>query len=259
MRILSFLNLPAEYGKLVGTSQGIYRQRKPSEKWKKIPGAIGLRTVFSLALDPSSPTVYAGTDRGLYRTSLSAMNFRMPPAYRLTPKVWCIASQPKTPGLVYAGTSLGLIRSYDKGTTWNVISAYGLPANLIIESVAISPADPEHFFAGTSGGLFESKNGGVNWSRLSDRQTGISVSSVIFLDDSGKRILSADKASGGVSYSQDGGETWEIFFDKDFTSPVYCVTRHPQKPSQVYLGTRSDGVYRLTLPLDSLSLRSRAD
>jgi photosystem II stability/assembly factor-like uncharacterized protein len=259
MRILSFLYLPKDYGKLVGTSQGLYWQRKQSDRWEKMKGSVSRRTIYSLALDPLSPIVYAGTDQGIYRTSLTAMDFRIPPAYRLSPKVWCFATQPKTPELVYAGASLGLLRSYDKGTTWNVISTYGLPDHIAIEAIAVSPANPEHLFAGTSGGLFESKNGGVYWRGVGDGRMGISISSVIFLDDSGDRILAGDKTSGGVFYSRNGGETWEKFFSGDFSSPVYCITRHPQKPSQVYLGTRSDGVYRLTLPLDSLSLGSQAD
>jgi hypothetical protein len=259
MRILSFLCLPKDYGRLAGTSQGLYWQRKPSDRWEKMTGSISRRTIYSLALDPASPIVYAGTDQGIYRTSLTAMYFRMPPAYRLSPKVWCFATQQKTPELIYAGTSLGLLRSYDKGTTWNMISAYGLPDHIQINDIAVSPANPEHFFAGTSGGLFESKNGGVGWRRMRDGRMGISISSVVFPDDSGARILAADKTSGGVFYSRNGGETWEKFFSGDFSSPIYCITRHPRKPSQVYLGTHSDGVYRLTLPPDSQNFGFQAD
>jgi photosystem II stability/assembly factor-like uncharacterized protein len=259
MRILSFLCLPKDSGMLVGTSEGVYWQPPKSDRWKKMAGSISRRTIYSLALDPASPTLYAGTDQGIFRTSLTAMDFRMPPAYRLSPKVWCITAPPKIPGLIYAGTSLGVLRSYDKGTTWNVISAYGLPDHAAIEAIAISPGNSEHLVAGTSGGLFESKNGGVHWSPIRDNGLGISISSVLFLDDSGNHILAANKSSGGVFYSKNGGEIWEKLFSGEFSSPVYCITRHPRKPSQVYLGTRSDGVYRLTLPPDSLALGSKAD
>jgi hypothetical protein len=88
---------------------------------------------------------------------------------------------------------------------------------------------------------------------------GTSISSVVFLDNSGDRILAADKTSGGVFYSRNAGETWEKFFSSDFSSPVYCITPNPLKPAQVYLGTRSDGVYRLSLPPDSLSSGSPKD
>jgi photosystem II stability/assembly factor-like uncharacterized protein len=259
MRILSFLCLPKDNGKLAGTSQGLYWQPKSSDRWKKMAGSISRRTIYSLALDPASPIIYAGTDQGIFRTSLAAMDFRMPPAYRLSPKVWCISAPQKTPGLVYAGTGLGLIRSYDKGTTWNVISSYGLPDHITINTIAISPSNSEHLFAATSGGLFESENGGVYWNPMSDGRMGIRISSVIFLDDSGNRVLAADNTSGGVFYSQNGGKTWEKFFSGEFSSPVDCITLHHRNPTQVYLGTRSDGVYRLTLPLNFLSLGSQAN
>jgi photosystem II stability/assembly factor-like uncharacterized protein len=259
MRILSYLCLPKDYGILAGTSQGLYWQPKPSEHWKKLTGPISRRTIYSLAVDPSSPTAYAGTDQGIYRTTLAAMDFKMPPAYRLSPRVWCFTTQEKTSGLVYAGTSLGLLRSYDKGTTWKVISTYGLPDHIPIECIMISPGNPEHLFAGTSGGLFESKNGGVHWHQINDGRMGTSISSVVFLDNSGDKILAADKTSGGVFYSRNAGKTWEKFSPSDFSSPVYCITPNPLKSSQVYLGTRSDGVYRLSLPLDSSSLGSPKD
>jgi photosystem II stability/assembly factor-like uncharacterized protein len=259
VRIESFLCLPKDYGNLVGTSQGIYWQEGKSGRWKKMTGSISRRTIYSLAIDPVSPIVYAGTDQGVYRTSLSVMDFRMPPANRLSPKAWCVTAPQTTPGMVYAGTSLGLLRSWDKGTTWNVISAQGLPERVPIEDVAVSPSDKEHFFAGTSAGLFESKNGGVHWRKVEDGRISASISTVIFLEDSGKRILAGDRTSGGVFYSKDGGETWERIFAREFASPVYCIARHPKAPSQIYLGTRSDGVYRLTLPFDLLGARSQAD
>jgi photosystem II stability/assembly factor-like uncharacterized protein len=259
MRIQSFVSLPKDYGNLAGTSQGIYLQEPKSGQWKKTAGSSSRRTVYSLAVDPSSPIVYAGTDQGIYRTTLPAIDFRMPPGNKYSPRVWCVVAPQTTPGMIYAGTSLGLLRSYDKGTTWSVISSRGLPERVAIDAIAVSPSDKELFFAGTSAGLFVSKNGGVDWRKAKDGKLGASISAVIFLDDSGKRILAGDKTSGGVFYSKDGGETWERFFSGEFASPVYCIARHPNTPSQVFLGTRSDGVYRLTLPFDFLVSRSQAD
>ena len=251
MRIYCFLDLPKGYGRLAGTSKGLYWQSPKSDGWKQLTGPISKQTVYSLELDPANPVVYAGTDQGIYRSSLAAMDFQLPKGYALKATIWCILAPPSAPGLVYAGTSLGFARSLDSGITWNVISEQGLPARLTIQSVAISPSDKEHLFAGTATGLLESPDGGVRWNRSEDGKMGVSVSAIVFLDDSGDRMLAADKASGGVFYSQDGGRNWEKFFSDEFASPVYCIARLPQKPFQVFLGTRADGVYRLTLPSNS--------
>jgi len=248
LRILSFLILPDDQGRLAGTTQGVYWQQHPSGRWTKLQGSIAKRTIYSLELDPESPVVYAGTDQGIYRTTLSSMTFRMPPGYRLSPKAWCVSAPATSPGLIYAGTSLGLLRSYDRGTTWNVISAYGLPDRVMITALAVSPSDKNHFFAGTAIGLFESQNGGIHWKRSEDRRLGVEISSLVFLDKAGRRLLAADKTAGGVFYSQNGGGTWNKLDWPQHESPISCMVQAPQRLSQIYIGTQSDGVYRLSLP-----------
>jgi photosystem II stability/assembly factor-like uncharacterized protein len=247
VRILSYLILPGDHGHLAGTSQGLYWLPVRSDRWKKLAGSIAKRTVYSLELDPASPVVYAGTDQGIYRTSLAAMDFRLPPGYRLSPSAWCIYAPEADPGLVYAGTSLGLLRSWDKGTTWNVISAYGLPARATIDSIAVSPSSKERLLAGTSAGLFESTNGGIHWRKAGDGRLGVAISSVIFPDKSGDFILAADKTFGGLFYSQDAGLAWEKIYDPSHPSPVSCLAMNPETPSVLYLGTRFDGIYRFRL------------
>jgi photosystem II stability/assembly factor-like uncharacterized protein len=248
LRVLSFLILPEAQGRLAGTTQGVYWQPQPSKPWTKLEGSIARCTVYSLALDHAHPVVYAGTDQGIYRTTVSAMRFRMPPGSRLSPKAWCLCAPEINPGIVYAGTSLGLLRSWDRGTTWNVISVHGLPDRVLIGALAVSPSNKDHLFAGTSVGLFESENGGVHWRRSRDRRLSVEISSLLFLDKSGRRLLAADKTAGGVFYSQDGGESWDKLFSPQFESPIRCVAKLPGGLSQVYIGTQSDGIYRLHLP-----------
>jgi hypothetical protein len=130
-----------------------------------------------------------------------------------------------------------------------VISAFGLPNRAPIESLGISPSDKDHLFAGTSVGLFESRNGGVHWARPDDGRVAGHVTSVLFLDDSGEKILAADKSSEGLFYSSDSGQTWEKINSPQFESPVYCMTKDPERPSRVYAGTQSDGVYILDFHL----------
>lgn len=246
-RVLSFLILPGTQGKLAGTAQGLYWQAGNSSTWTKLKGAVAKRTVYSLALDAGGTVVYAGTDLGIYRSPLSSLDFRVPPQSRLSPKVWCITPSKTTPGLVYAGSSLGLMRSWDKGTTWSVISSYGLPNRAMIRMVAISPSNKDNLFAATSSGLYKSENGGVHWKRVNDGRLGLDVSSIVFLGDTGERVVSADGSSGGIYYSRDGGETWEKVSSEEYDSPVYCLVTDPENPTNVYAGTRSFGIYRFEL------------
>jgi photosystem II stability/assembly factor-like uncharacterized protein len=249
MRILSFLMLPENHGCLAGTTQGIYWQAKKDGPWKKLAGMTANRTIYSIEIDPDNSILYAGTDQGIFRTSLAVMDFRTPPSYRFRPKVWHITAPQTSPGMIYAGTSLGLLRSWDKGTTWNIISVSGLPDHAVIGSLAVSPADQNQLFAATSVGLFKSNNGGVIWSQVSDGRLRVDIASVIFLDGSGKNLLVSNKTSGGVFFSMDEGASWSFIYSPGNESPVYCLAQDPAHPSTIYLGTKSDGVYILNLPL----------
>jgi hypothetical protein len=222
-------------------------QTRESGPWTKLKGSIAKRAVYSLEMDPKNPVIYAGTDQGIYRTSLSTMEFKLPPGYRLSPQVWCILAPASNPGVVYAGSSLGLLRSWDRGTIWNAISSYGLPARTLIKSIAVSPSNKDHLFAGTSVGLYESKNGGIHWRMAGEGQLGVHIPAVAFLDDSGIRIVAADADSGGVFYSRDAGQSWEKIAS-EYESPVTCLAKDPERASCVYLGTRADGMYRLKIP-----------
>jgi photosystem II stability/assembly factor-like uncharacterized protein len=248
MRILSFLVLPNNRGKLAGTSKGLYLQDARTDRWKKLEGSIAKRTIYSLSLDDKNPIIYAGTDQGIYRAPVETLNFRIPPGYRFSPKAWCLVAPKTNPGIVYAGTSLGLLRSYDRGTTWSVISAYGLPERVVIENLVVSPLNNEHLFAGTSVGLYESRNGGVHWGRIVDSAISGHILDILFLDDSGNRILAAEKTPGGLSYSKDAGQSWDRIHFPGIESAIHCLTRDPKQPSRIYMGTESEGVYVLDFP-----------
>jgi hypothetical protein len=241
------LILPQNRGKLAGTSQGLFWQARDSASWTKLKGSIARRSVYSLALDPQNPVIYAGTDQGIYRTSVSAVDFRVPPGYRMSPKAWCIEAPSTDPGTIYAGSSLGLLRSWDRGTLWNVISSYGLPNRTVIQSIAVSPSNKDQIFAGTSVGLYESTNGGIHWKPVGNGKMGVRIPSVIFLDDTGKNVVAADGKSGGVFYSKDAGQNWNTL-TREYGSPTTCLVRDPEKPYIVYAGTQSEGVYRLHIP-----------
>jgi ligand-binding sensor domain-containing protein len=241
------LILPHNAGKLVGTPQGIYWQNGSASAWVKLQGSISKRIIYSLALDSDHPIVYAGTDQGIYRTSLDSMNFQIPSGNRFRPKAWCITAPLNSGENIYAGTSLGLMRSWDRGATWKIISASGMPDRVVIDAVAVSPSNKEHLFAGTSAGLFESMDGGVCWRRADNGKIGENISSVVFLDGSGNYILAANKSSGGVYYSRDGGNAWQNILASEFESPAYCIASNPNNPFHVYIGTQWDGIYSLFL------------
>jgi photosystem II stability/assembly factor-like uncharacterized protein len=247
VRILSFLVLPKRRGVLAGTTQGLFWQAEESRPWVKLKGLIAKRTILSLECDPINLVVYAGTDRGIYRTSVAALDFRFPPESRFSPQAWCITVPAAGDGAVYAGTSLGLLRSWDRGTTWSVVSSYGMPERVTIHGVAVSPLDGDQLFAATSAGLFESKDGGIGWRRAGDGSIGLDIPSVIFPDGSGLRIAALEGDSGTVFYSKDKGKNWEKLSPQS-SYRATCLVRDTTRASRIFIGTRYSGVYQLELP-----------
>ncbi len=244
--VLSFLFLPNKLGRLAGTSRGIYWQKEASSTWAKLVGPVENRAVYDLVFDTVQSRVIAGTDKGIYRTQAHDFKFRVPEEDGFIPKVSSIVISPANPNILYAAAHLGVMRSLDRGATWRLTSA-GLPIRAIIECVTPCPAHKDHILLGTSLGLFESRNGGDTWQSVSDGRLGVDVTSVIFADPSGRNVIAADGTFGGIFISVDGGKQWQKAEAKDFSSPVRCIVRDPGNPSKFYLGTSSEGVYRLSL------------
>jgi len=244
--ILCMLSLPEGRGRLIGTPRGVYWEKPDAVHATVLGGTISRFSANDLTLDRRSGWIYAGTSNGIYRARVQDLNFHKPAGYRLLPRVSSVVVSPSAPGIVYAATHMGLLRSRDEGVTWDVISA-GLPENGIVESLTASPADAARLLAGTMVGLFESRNGGISWSRVDDDRLGGHVPTAIFLDESGMRIIAADQWHGGVFLSDDGGITWTRINSPQFGSPVNCLVRDPTRPRSVFLGTASEGIYRLQL------------
>jgi hypothetical protein len=135
--------------------------------------------------------------------------------------VRCLAADPHTPAIIYAGTQgNGVLRSADGGNTWEPVGLQGQ----VVKSLAVSPAWPGTLYAGTRPpGLFVSYDGGASWQELvSFRRMrafwwfspaegwpftpyvqGIAVS------PTDPNVILAGIELGAVMRSTDGGQTWK--------------------------------------------------
>lgn len=159
---------------------------------------------------------------------------------------------PKDSRVVYLGTSDGqLFKSKDGGVSWILlypgIKLRQFVIDSIVECLVNSPGSENHLFAGTSTGLYESQDGGNIWERVPAGLLNVSISSIVFLDSTGRRILAADNTFGGVMLSEDAGNRWEKIEDPEFSSPVRRLMQDSSHPSIIYVGTSTESVYRLSL------------
>jgi photosystem II stability/assembly factor-like uncharacterized protein len=244
--MLSFLVLPEGKGRIAGTERGVFLQRDPSSGWIALPGPISKFTIYDLVADRKGEWIFAGTNNGVYRSLMSELRFTKPPHYSYIPRVFSLLAAKDNNGTVLAGSHFGVLRSNDSGSTWR-ISSNGIPDHTIVECIVDDPAMQNHLFACTTGGLYESRDNGDTWERIQDGNLSANISSVIFLDSTGRRILAADNTSGGVILSKDAGSHWEKIENPEYASPVRSLIQDPDNPSIIYLGTGTEGVYRLLL------------
>lgn len=158
-----------------GTTGGIYRSDDGAVTWKKInTGLIPEQELMaSLALgvnviviDPLEPdTVYAGTTKGLFRTTDRGEQWERIGDTLPDPFVSSIVLHPSQPNVLYIGGPKGVWKSADGGRTFQPMNS-GL-ATLNIRALAMSPRNPQELFAGTNGsGLYRSTNGGESWTPI---------------------------------------------------------------------------------------------
>lgn len=104
---------------------------------------------------------------------------------------------------LYAATDMGISRSRDHGTTWNLFE--NQPGEMTFFSLAVSAANPDFIYAGTPVGVVRSTDQGESWSLLSSPNVmvlGVAASS------SNAELLMVLDDEGNIYRSTDGGETW---------------------------------------------------
>jgi len=132
--------------------------------------------------------------------------------------VRCLAADPLEPGTVYAGTERhGVLRSDDRGETWQAAGLSGRP----VRSIAASPTRPGVVYAGTKPpALYVSENQGREWTELSElrkmrqwwwftpAEPGAEYVQAIALSPNDPRVILVGIEFGAVLRSEDGGLSW---------------------------------------------------
>lgn len=175
-----------------GTDSGAFRSRDAGRTWLPVnhglpgtdpeSGATDL-VIHSLALGPEPGQLFAGTARGVFRSTNGGRKWQPvnrgipatdPFTTLSTTEVRCVAAyrdrRRKVPHLL-AGTSTGLFRSLDGGEHWQRTSlpdqAHGIAPEVLSLAVVDDPATlMTRLFAGTPQGLWSSTDHGLTWSQV---------------------------------------------------------------------------------------------
>ncbi len=240
-----------------GTSTGgVFKSTDGGRSWAPSSQGLGTTGVLSLAIDPlQTSTVYAGTNRGIYRSDDGALTWteasdgiiRDPYGYSY---VYTIIIDPLQPSRLYAGTLLGVFESQDRGQQWEGRNT-GLRIGMLpsVEALAMDPTNSKVLYAGAgyqglSGTVYKTVDGGKSWVPLS---TGLSqgLVSAIAVDPLDHRKVYVATRGQGLFISRNEGRTWQAAGKNTLEANVVALAVS-KSPQTVYAAGARTGFYRST-------------
>jgi photosystem II stability/assembly factor-like uncharacterized protein len=194
-------------------------------------------STIALALHPrNSRVVYAGTDKGVYKSSDAGASWRKVTTHPHAVRVFTIALDPQQPATVYAGSGGGVFKSTDAGRSWEKRNLGLIPnetangnelaegtVNAIVvdsrwrrmnaagffrnvDSLAIDARNPQTLYAGTRA-LLKTTDGGRRWSAIGTPVGGTMLA--LALDPTNSKTVYVGMSFGAKAFkSTDGGRSW---------------------------------------------------
>jgi photosystem II stability/assembly factor-like uncharacterized protein len=152
-----------------------------------------------------------------------------------TVTVLSVSDVPNSQNVLIAGTSRGLLRSENNGTTWDAFTS-GIPTTVEVRQFLTLGGI---VFAATSGGVFRSSNQGVSWALIGGTFNGLATPSSFAFTVSRSAIYVA--TTGGVYRSADNGLSWSLASAGLSGLSITSLTTF--RDTMLFAGTNA-GVYR---------------
>lgn len=229
---------------------GIMKTTDFGQTWFNADSGInvdGEHFVGVIVFDPVHPeTLFAGTSGpfggDLYKTTNGGENWIPSGFSDLGSGVLCIAIDPVSSNVIYAGTSYtGLFLSTDGGTSWERI----LSVTVAVNAIGIDPMDTGILYVGLSdpnSSIVRSTDGGTTWTQSN---TGVpantSAGRIVVSQETREVFVVVFPDSVGLFKSVDLGLSWARM---DGLVSGTWVTDQVLSPDHLYVALDSQGVYR---------------
>ena len=219
---------PTLYAGTIG--QSVWRSTDTGDTWHRASNALFPEAdVRAIAVNPSnSDILYAGTEKGIFRSDTAAESWHRLPSQMDELEVWAIAIDPRTPDTLYAGTCpSALFRSTDGGDTWKRLNAdlaqecEGVPIIPRVTTFVIDPEDSQTLYAGIEiDGMRLSRDGGETWVERSEGLSSLDIHGLCVVPGSPKTIIAA--TNNDVCVTTDMGHQWTPLNVKAHYPWPYC-------------------------------------
>jgi photosystem II stability/assembly factor-like uncharacterized protein len=247
-----------------------------------------------IALPPNAPkrylagegTLWAGTEIfGIYRSADGAATWQLSSKGLTATRVTSLAVHPDQPGVLYAGSEIGIRKTVDAGVSWQSVDA-GLPAEVFSGKyfsplLALDPQQPQTVYVASpylTNGFARSNDGGEHWTLLPGDPYGPSsltvdpTTGVLYLtnvlvandfcgmarsDDNGlsRRCLLPLGSSPPVFDSTSPGTIWTMTLDDSLNSVLKKSTNRGDSWTLIPTHGLEDAGVRFSLAIDPLHPR----
>jgi hypothetical protein len=204
-----------------------------------------------LAYHAPTTTLYTGTSfSGVYKSTDDGVSFLPANTGIETRTIRCLALEPRSGSVLYAGTFADKIYKTMDGGTWSQLSAFPEAGALVI---AINPA-ASRVYAGTKTGIYVSPDGGGSWSPSSTGLPPTRVVSELLIDPVCPCLMYAGLGfydgtahyGGGVYQSTDGGLSWgPLTTPAEIAMSVPAIRIDRSDRSRLHVATFGSGVRTL--------------
>lgn len=158
--------------------QSVWRSTDIGKTWHRVSnGMFPEADIRAIVVDPTDSNVlYAGTEKGIVKTTDGGNNWTQLPSEMDSREVWALAIHPSEPGILFAGTCpSAFYKTTDAGKTWKQLDAEladeceGVPIIPRVTTMIIDPEDHDTVYAGIEiDGMRLSTDGGETWHNRSE-------------------------------------------------------------------------------------------
>ncbi len=158
-------------------SGGIFRRALGDDRWQRLGGGLPDDVeVRAIAVHPrDSQVIYAGTQRGPYRSTDGGEHWTALAFPDAGMTVWSLLFHPRNANVLYAGTAPAAVyTSENGGDRWRRLSALRPPGHVKmsfdtrVTRLAADPSCPEELYVGLEvDGVVRSLDGGESWEDMS--------------------------------------------------------------------------------------------
>lgn len=282
--------IPVEkYFDAIGKKSTLVDRSSMSVSWTPIgPTNIGGR-VTCIVADPLNPNIIiiGAAAGGIFKTTNGGVNWTPKTDFAPALGMGSLEMDPNNSNIVYAGTGeansatdcypgYGLLKSTDKGDTWNVI---GLSEVLNIAAIKVHPLNSNIIYAAGMGyrsksvnrGIYKSTNAGLNWTKVlfvSDSTSAIDIGidyadinivhAAMWQRVRPPTVSSTGGLTSGLYRSSNGGANWTLLGTTNglpapsATTGRININVSPQNTSILHaiykttVGNNISGVYKST-------------